>query len=129
MKFFFDANVSHRLAAAMGLLDEEISVIHQRDQFPQKTPDEELLKYVGQNELIFVTRDQKIIKRRAEFLALKRYDVGAFFLIGKNLDKWQQIKQLIWAWQEMKRLAEITRRPYAFQVRSKGKVKVLSLGS
>ncbi|MGB7295446.1 MAG: DUF5615 family PIN-like protein [Candidatus Aminicenantales bacterium] len=129
MKFFFDANVSHRLAAAMGLLDEDISVTHQRDQFPQNTPDEELLKYVGQNEMVFVTRDRKIIKRRAEFLALKKYGVGAFFLIGKNLDKWQQIKQLIWAWQEMKRLAEITRRPYAFQVRSQGKVLALNLGS
>ena len=129
MNFFFDANLSYRLAKAMEWLDEDASVIYLGDQFPQNAADEDWLKYVGENELVLVTRDRRIRRRRAEFLALKKYNVGAFFLIGKNLDKWQQIKQLIWAWEEMKRLAVTARRPFAFQVRSKGKIQALSLGA
>jgi predicted nuclease of predicted toxin-antitoxin system len=127
MKFFFDNNLSHRLAKAMNLLEEDEFVMHLKDKFRQDEIDEVWLKYVGSNGLVLVTRDQKIRKRRAELIAFRKHSIGAFILTGKNLGRWQEIKQLIWAWENMKKLAASTQRPFAFQVPPKGNIKSLSL--
>lgn len=127
MNFFFDNNLSEKLAQAMHLLDAENVVEHLRERFQQDAKDEDWLQYVGERELILVTRDQKITKRTAELLAYRRYDVGAFILTGKKLGRWQQIKQLICAWEEMGALAAGTCRPYAYQVPPKGKIKPIGL--
>ena len=127
MNFFFDANLSDKLAEAMCLLDRDGHVEHIKQKFPQDVKDEVLLEYVGREGLIFVTRDQKIRKRPAELSAFRQYNVGAFILTGKKLGKWQEIKQLICAWEEMKNHAAKTRKPFAFQVPPRGKIKQLGL--
>lgn len=127
MKFFFDNNISRNMAHAMELLDVGCRVLHLQDQFEEGTKDEDWLPFVGNNGYILVTRDKKITKRRAELEAYKRHKVGAFILTGKKLSIWAQVKQLILAWEKMKILAEKTPRPFAFQIRSKGKIIPIGL--
>ncbi len=127
MNFFFDNNISLNMARAMALLDVECRVLHLQDQFKEGAKDEEWLPFVGKNDYILVTRDKKITRRKAELLAYKRHKVGAFILTGKNLTIWAQVKQLILSWENMKKLAEKTPRPFAFQIRSKGKIIPISL--
>jgi predicted nuclease of predicted toxin-antitoxin system len=127
MNFFFDNNLSEKLAQAMQLLDVDSTIEHLRDNFRQNEPDEVWLKYVGEKGLILITRDQKIRKRRIELLVYKQHRVCAFILTGKNLGRWREIKQLICAWEEIRSLAASEQRPFAFQVPPKGKIKPLSL--
>jgi predicted nuclease of predicted toxin-antitoxin system len=127
MNFFFDNNISLNMARAMELLDIECCVRHLQEQFEEGTKDEEWLPFVGDNGYILVTRDKKITKRKGELEAYKRHKVGAFILTGKNMPIWAQVKQLILSWEKMKNLAEKTPRPFAFQIRSKGKIIPISL--
>ena len=128
MNFFFDNNISPNLAKAMNLLEEgEGSVKHLKDRFPGDERDENWLPHVGNNDLILITRDRRIRRRPAELSAYKRYKVGAFILTGKVMTKWQGIKQLILAWEEIKRLNIATNKPYAFQIPLRGKPQRLSL--
>lgn len=111
----------------MAELDEDCNIEHLKDKFYQNAKDEEWLKYAGEREMIVITRDQKIRKRPQELLAYRRYNVRAFFLTGKRLGKWQEIKQLINHWEEMKNIVINSRRPFAFQVPQKGKIRELTL--
>lgn len=127
MNFFFDHNLSHRLAHAMRLLDEDETIIHLTDRFPNDTADETWLEVIGREDMILITKDLKIRKHPAELEAIRRYRVGAFFLIGKDLNKWMIVKQLVLSWENIKTLSRDTPRPFAFQVPLRGKITRLSL--
>ena len=127
MTFFFDNNLSPKLAKAINELDEVYSIIHLRDLFPADTEDEIWLSHVGKNNMVLVTRDTKIRKHPAEINAIRTHRIGAFFLIGKKYTKWQGIRQLICAWEEIRSLGSGTTRPFAFQVSLRGRIKRLDL--
>ena len=57
MRFFFDNNLSAKLAHGMREFGED--VVHLTDHFPQDAVDSEWLPFVGENQLILVTRDEK----------------------------------------------------------------------
>ena len=84
MRFFVDNNLSQKLAKGMAAFGED--VIHLKEEFPEETIDTEWLKYVGEEGLVLITRDEAIRRNPAELAALREYKVGAFFLGGKNLD-------------------------------------------
>jgi len=128
MNFFFDNPISQKLAEAMNLLEEgEGTVRHLTDLFPGDAKDETWLKYVGEHNLILITRDKKIQKHPMQRMELRRHKIGAFFLTGKIMTKWQGIRQLISSWEEIKRLNAETNKPYAFQIRLKGRIQRLEL--
>jgi hypothetical protein len=128
MKFFFDNNLSHRLAKALYYLEEnENEVVHLTDMFTASTQDEVWLEQVGREGMVLVSKDIRIRKHKAELSALREYNVGAFFLIGKKLTKWQEIRQLIFQWEKMKDLAISSHRPFAFLVPQRGNITPIVL--
>lgn len=127
MTFFFDNNLSQKLAQAINLLEEDHEIMHLKDKFSPDEKDEIWLKHIGDNCIFLITRDKKIRKHPAEIEAIKRNRVGAFILTGKRYTKWQEIKQLICAWEEIKNLADRTHKPFAFQIPLRGKIKPFSL--
>ena len=128
MRFFFDNNLSPQLAAGMKGFGED--VIHLTDIFPPEVEDTELLARVGSEGWCLVTRDDKIRYRPAESRAIREHRVGAFFMGGKNLRRFELIQQLVRNWPRMKELADKTKRPFAFRVPPKGaKIKPLPLGA
>lgn len=114
MKFFIDNNLGQQLANGMKAFGEE--VMHLKEKFSEDTPDVEWLSYVGEQNLILVTRDLKVRYRPLELKALKEYKVGAFFLGGKNRTRCELIQQLVRNWPRMKSLANTELRPFAFRV-------------
>jgi hypothetical protein len=122
MKFFFDNDVSSKLARAMKCLEGEDSVVHLTERYAQDTPDEEWLEDDGKEEMVLISRDRMIRKRAGEFLALRRHKVGAFFLTGKGVGKWGEVRQVINAWENIKDLATRTRTPYVYQVSRHSKI-------
>ncbi len=118
MRFFIDNNLSKQMADGMAAFGEEVE--HLRDSFRADARDEDWLPYVGENEMVLVTRDEAIRRKPAELRALKSHNVGAFFLGGKNLDRCKLIQQLVRNWPRMKEYAAKTRRPFAFRIRATG---------
>ncbi len=118
MRFFFDNNIGPNIPKGLCAFGEE--ACHLVDHFDPDTPDEVWLEFVGRQGMCLVTRDDKIRRRPAELEALRRHNVGAFFLAGKKMGRWDQIRQIIRAWTLMKDAASKTRPPYAFRVNASG---------
>jgi len=118
MKFFIDNCLSPMLAEGMRGFGEQ--VVHLKDCFPQDTDDCIWLEYVGRNQYILITRDEKIRKNPAEINAFRQYYVGAFLLGGKNRSKCQIIQQIVRNWPRLKEFDHKTKRPYAFRVPPSG---------
>lgn len=129
MRFFFDNNLSPHLAKALDILESNGNgvVVHLKEIFQENVEDRVWLEHIGKEKMILITKDRKIYRRHSELIVLKNFGVGAFFIIGKNLDIWAQIKLLINHWLEIKHLANSTKRPFAFKVRSRGKIEPLPL--
>ena len=119
MKFFFDNNLSENLVKGFKAFGED--VVHLKDIFPEGTPDIKWLKYVGVNQLILVTRDERLRFNPAEIITLKQYKVGAFFLGGKNLTRCKIIQQIVRHWHRIKEFADNTQQPFIFRIPPSGK--------
>ena len=118
MRFVIDNNLSPQLAAGMKAFGED--VIHLTELVSEDAEDEVWLPRVGKEEYILITRDLNIRRRPRELSALREHKVGAFFLGGKNQDRWQIIQQVVRNWIRIKELAEHTRKPFAFRVPPSG---------
>lgn len=126
MTFFFDNNIGSFVAEGLRAFGED--VCHLTEHLPAETADEVWLEFVGKRGMFLVTRDKMIRKRPIESDALRRHNVGAFFLVGKKMGKWGQIRQIIRAWPAIKEAASKTSPPFAFRVNQAGsKVQPLSL--
>lgn len=118
LTFFIDNNLSPLLAKGMREFGED--VMHLQEKFAPDADDEAWLPYIGENRFVLVTRDESIRRRPAELAALRRHQVGAFFLGGKNLERCALIQQLVRNWPRMKQLASSERRPFAFRIPPNG---------
>jgi len=125
MKFFIDTNLSHQLVD--GLIGFGENVMHLTDQFAAETEDEKWLNYVGNQELILVTRDERIRYNPLELKALREYKIGVFFLGGKNRSRCEIIQQVVRNWPRMKELAGKTNRPFAFRIPPAGMIVSIPL--
>ena len=118
MKFFFDNNLSRQLAEGMKAFGEE--AVHLREVFDPGEADAVWLRYVGEEGLFLVTRDERIRFRPNELAQLKAAAVGAFFLGGKNRNRCELIQQLVRNWPRMKKFASRTKRPFACRIPPSG---------
>lgn len=118
MKFFFDNSLSENLAKGLKAFGEDAMLL--KDKFAADAPDKEWLKYIGENGILLVSRDDRVRHRPIELQALKQNGVGAFFLGGKNRNRCELIQQVVRNWPRMKQLAGGTSRPFAFRVPPSG---------
>ena len=127
MTFLFDNNLSPYLVKGLKGFGEDVT--HLTKHFPADTPDEKWLEYIGKHGIFLITRDKRIRYRPLELKVLKRYKVGAFFLIGKGMNKWAQIKQIIGVWPKIKEITDKLGGPFAYSVnRSGSRVVRITLG-
>jgi len=119
MKFIFDENLSPNLVRGLKEFGEDVE--HITEIVKQGTPDKEWLRIVGENGWYLITRDKRIRQRPIEKDALKIFAVGAFFLQGKEMSRWEIIRQVIMSWHRIKEKAENTNAPFAYQITRAGK--------
>lgn len=126
MTIIFDENLSVGLVKGLREFGEDVH--HITEYFPAGTPDEEWLKFIGENGWFLITRDKRIRRRPIEKEALKRYKIGTFFLGGKRIGGWDMIKQVVVMWQRIKELAITTSVPFAYIIPPRGsKIEKLAL--
>jgi len=114
MTFFFDTNIGDFMVHGLRGFGEDVS--HLTEHFAPDTVDSVWLEFIGKSGMFLITRDKRIRRRPAELAALKRFRVGAFFLIGKEMGKWAQIEQVVHAWPRIKDAATRTAVPFAYRV-------------
>ena len=96
------------------------NVEHLRDNFSPNVKDTTWLKYIGEQKLFLITRDEQIRYRPDEKAALKKYNVGAFFLGGKKKTHWQLVEQLVRNWIRIKEYAEKKHKPFIYRIPPSG---------
>ena len=119
MKYFFDTNLSPSLVRGLSEFGEDVT--HLKEHFREDTPDATWLQSIGQRGWILITRDKAITRKPIERQAIRDHDVGAFFLLGKDMDRWAQVRQIIISWHRIKEFSSKTRRPFAFMVSRSGR--------
>ncbi|KAA0266376.1 MAG: DUF5615 family PIN-like protein [Anaerolineales bacterium] len=118
MKFFFDENLGIQLSKGLKEFGED--TCHLLEYFDSGTPDETWLQVIGERGWLLITVDKRIRRRPLEKEALMRYKVGAFFLGGKSMSRWDRIRQIVRAWQRINEIAEKEKPPFAYQVNMHG---------
>lgn len=113
MRFFFDNNLSAKLAHGMREFGEDVVLL--TDHFSPDAVDSEWLPFVGENQLL-VTRDEKIRWKPAEIAAVKTFRIAVFFLGGKKLNRCDLIEQVVRNWRRMKQVAATEHRPFAIRI-------------
>lgn len=118
MRFVVDVNLGEPLANGMKAFGENVS--HIKEMFFPDTEDPVWLKYIGDNNIFVITRDEKLRWRPAEIQSIRRYNVGAFFLGGKNRSRCDLIRQLVRSWPHIKELASREKTPFIYRVPPQG---------
>jgi hypothetical protein len=118
MKCFFDENLGKQLALGLRGFGED--AIHLTEVFAPGTPDEEWLPYVGEKGYILFTIDKRIRRRPLQKSLIREHKVGAFFLMGKTMSRWNYIRQVVMAWEKIEQTVERETPPFAFQISAQG---------
>lgn len=118
MKFYFDENLGIQLSNGLRAFGED--TCHARDRSFDGVEDETWLTCIGEQGWFLVTVDRRIRRRPLEKQALLRHKIGAFFLLGKSMSRWQYIEQLVRSWSRIKQIAAGEKTPFAYNVSSRG---------
>ena len=118
MKCFFDENLGKELALGLRGFGEE--TLHLTERFSPGTPDEDWLLFVAENGYVLFTRDKKILRRPQQRAIIKEHKIGAFFLAGKNMSRWDYIRQIVRAWHKIEAAAKKDPPPFTYQVTRSG---------
>ena len=117
MKCFFDDILGPALA--VGLKGFGVDAMHLLEEFDPGTPDIDWLPYVAERGYVLFTRDNKILLRPQERAILKEHKIGTFFLSGKNMSRWDHIRQIIRAWHKIEDAAK-DKPPFAYKINRHG---------
>lgn len=124
LTFFFDENMPHRLATSMRTHMGERTT-HLYDHFGRDgVLDPVVLRFVGEQGWILVSRDRRIMRRAPERALIEQFGTGAFFLNDSLHDFCSIVRAMIHNWPEIKRIARVRHRPFVFLVRERGVVRM-----
>ncbi len=124
MKYFFDNCISPKYAAMLRALEVDVQAL--RDIFPQDVKDIDLLAKIPKRlgkDVIFVTGDTHISRRKAEAQALRESKLTALFLgpFWSNMQFWDQAIWLVRRWPSIDNFASSVERGTFAEIKQRGK--------
>jgi hypothetical protein len=124
MKVIFDENMSKYLATGLGELqkgvDGRIEVVHSIHVFGKGAKDDEWIPEAARMHAIVITQDINISRTSSLWQLCTDYKLGIFFVKPpRSFRYWDIVKLIIKQWDEMKRKAAVSQRPYGFMVTPK----------
>ena len=130
-KVLIDENLSEYFADGLNKiqfpLHNELEITSIAKEFYKGIKDEDWIPKLGAKSGIFITQDLNITKSRHQAGLLLNYHLGAFFLkVPKNYKYWDKVSLLIDKWQEIVKVIEKNKRPFAFEITPR-KITRLSL--
>ncbi len=135
MRFFFDRNLSFRLARMLDAFELDHTVRHHDDRFEKHTADVEWIAALHADlaegePWIVVSGDARMLQRERERVAIRDSDL-TFFTLAKgwlNIPLEVQAWQLVRIWPSIVAEARQQRLPTVYEVRLKAN-KVMPLGA
>ena len=123
---FIDRSIPKGVAEALKQVRDD--VVWLEDVFPHDVRDTVWLREAGQRGWLVISRDKKIRTRPGERRAIIESSVGCFCLtFRQNLTRWEYLKLLAQALDEMERLFASTPRPFLYGVSRSGTLTPITL--
>ena len=126
MRFFFDANLSTKLAKSLHVLVEpEHEVVHLRDRFAAHTPDETWMSILAKEPgWIIISGDLRIRKNPHEVQAWRAAGHTTFFLKDgwTNYSLWVQVWKFVKCFPDIVATARKAKSGTFFIVSTNGKI-------
>jgi len=127
--FLVDENLGINLVAGLRSFGHS-NVEHVLENFDPGTIDEVWLKYAGEHGYAIITKDKNIRKNPLEKAMLKKYNIVAFYLGGKQAGTTDIGKQLMIAWDKMEACAKRQQKKGiagAFRINLHGRIEEIPL--
>ncbi len=119
---FVDRSIPKGVAEALKKVRDDVRWLE--DDFPHDTKETEWLPEVGRRDWLVISRDKKIRSRPGERRALIEAGVGCFLLTQKHpLTRWDYLKLIARALDDMLRIFEDTPRPFIYSVGRTGEFR------
>lgn len=137
MILYVDENIPKHLAQGFEVLQipeglklgVDIKVKYIPSEFGQGVKDEEWIPEVGKEKACVLTQDMNINRRKHELALYRKHGVGMFFLKGaskkQGMSVWKMVEALARNWPAMTHIMLNEKRPFAYQLGIKGKIKSL----
>ena len=127
MRFFFDNNLSTKLAKSLHVLVEpEHQVVHLKDRFAADTPDETWMAVLaGESDWIIISGDLQIRQNPHELHAWEAAGHTTFFLKAGwiNLPFWTQTWKFVKCFPDIVAIAARAKKGTFFMVSTMGKIE------
>ena len=104
-----------------------IQVEYLQQHFAIDTPDDEWLPAVGALEWFVIGQDYNFHLRQNEMEAIRRYEIGVFYLWGATAPAWDTMRCFARAFDRIVEAAETTPRPFVFRIHKNGRLMRESL--
>jgi len=99
---------------------------HQKHFAPEEE-DDKWLPQVGTKNWIVIGHDKKFHKNQSELDAIKKYNIGCFYLWGANDKRWEKARLFFRAYKQIEQKVNNTPRPFIFVVYKNGNIRRIAL--
>ncbi len=129
MFFLFDENVPYKFVKGLSLIEEanhkskiKVIITHPRDAKNEGSTDEEQIKFAGENNGVIISFDKDFKHMKSYFPLYKQYNVGTVVLnlSKKQANYWGIVRAIIHRWEDLKETLEREKKPFIFEITSKG---------
>jgi hypothetical protein len=127
MILFFDKNIGTALPKALEMLKPPFQVEYHQKYFPMNEPDDKWLPVVGSKKWTVIGHDRKFHENQNELEAIKKYQIGGFYLWGAEELKWEKAKVFFKALEQINTLEKSSPRPFVFSIKKNGHAKRVKL--
>lgn len=137
MIIYLDENLPKHLAEGFQVLQYpegfksgyQVEVKWIPDEFGRGAKDDEWIPEVGKQKACVITQDMNINRRKHELELYRQHKVGMFFLKGpskkQGMSVWEMVQTLAKNWSEIIQVMYEEKRPFAFEITLRRKMKKL----
>lgn len=135
-KIYIDENFAPQLAKGLNVFQSHLNLKEQfqfeilsiQGEFGPGVQDEVWIPKAGKEKAVVITQDLKIQTTRHQKELYLKHNLGVFFFKppSNGFTFWEMTKQLINRFEEIKKLARKTSKPFAFRCTSKTKFEKLN---
>ena len=129
MILFFDRNTGTALPKALALLRPPHPIEYHQAHFPQMSPDDVWLPEVGRRGWVVVAQDYNFHRRRHELDAIRRYQIGVFYLWGANSPTWDIARVFLRAFDAVETIEATVPKPFVYRILKDGRLQPVPLRS
>lgn len=124
IKIYLDENISPYLARGLKTLhtplmtQEPIDVISLPDVYGRGVKDEDWIPKLGAEGSVVITQDLNIHHTRSQRELYQQHGLGVIFFkppSNKGYPYWEMVQQMVKRWDEIKRIVQREKRPFAYR--------------